>query len=657
VTARETNTRSDALVGVTVGGRYRLVRRLGSGAFADVYLAQHTSITSMNVAVKVLKSASLSNPTTKQRFQQEAWVAGAVRSPWVVQVYDADVTDQMDLAWIAMEYVEGPTLHHVMRSLGPLPDRLVAPWLAGVLRGLVAIHSAGIVHRDLKPGNVLLAWPPSDAIPLPRVVDFGIAKVVDAVTAPETGDDLTNTGATVCTPRYVAPEQLLRNPVAASDLYSLGIIGMMMLAGQAPYTESDGAVLMARHLSPDPVPVHPLVAASPLAAVLRRAVEKQVERRHASALEMLDAIEPIARQQASNPIPPELVSALEALFPADTRSHWALRRQAANSATLPSGTKSPLFDPVAAARANGAATGPLPAVVDEPVSASVSEPNRLARLAVPTVAHEASAPGAEHGSPAASPRAEGRKAGPPPPVLAQDAGTDELSAASLVVLPNAEAELGPDPTTPRPFESGRDAVSADTSVRRVKAHRNRRWGLAALAAFAAVGLLLGLALTQRQSGHGPTSPSGTEVTAPEAPTAVLPSTLAPRPQLEPTSTEARDDARSSAAHVLRVSETHITITQAGVAASHSAEAARAVASEEAERGLVRSAANDRPPRATRPRRSQAAASSAPPIDLALEQQQPQQPAQQQPPVEPAGPPREPPPTDTFRLPGGGLSRP
>lgn len=430
----------------------------------------------MSVAVKVLTSSSLESETTRQRFQQEAWVAGAVRSPWVVQVYDADVSAGMGIAWIAMEFVEGPTLHHVMKRFGPLPTRLVAPWLAGVLRGLVAIHSAGIVHRDLKPGNILLAWPPSDAIPQPRVVDFGIAKVVDAVSPPDAADDLTNTGATVCTPRYVAPEQLLKQPGPASDLYSLGIIGMMMLAGQAPYPESDGAVLMARHLAPDPVPVHPLVEASPLADVLRRAVEKSVDNRFQSALEMLDALEPVARQAASSPVASQLVSDLEALFPENARGHWALRRRAANSETLPTRTRSPFFDPVAAARADGVATGPLPALDAEPTVDSVSQPNRMTRVRPP---------------PEALPTREAERALPQSEAASAPVeGTDELSASALVpVHLEHGAAPGPDPT------------DAEVSAARYVAHaasvptpaaRARRWLAVGLAAGAALALLIAI---------------------------------------------------------------------------------------------------------------------------------------------------------------------
>ena len=336
-------TRPDPLLGKIVGERYHLTERIGAGAYAEVYRARHLSIGSLEAAVKVLKPGQRERDEVLQRFKQETWVAGAVRSPFVAQIYDADVTDD-GLAWLAMEFVNGPTLHRVMKRFGPIPHDIAAVWIAGILRGLVAIHSQGIVHRDLKPGNVLMSWPPSERIPQPRVVDFGIAKVVDAVG--RAGEDLadpTHTGGIVCTPRYAAPEQLLKQPVPASDIYALGIIGLYMVAGVAPYGDTDAAVLMANHLAPEPVPIHPLVEDSPLRDVLARATDKRTTHRYRSALEMLDELEPVVRKLSATTPDRDDIARLEELFPKDERVHWKLRRQDAMRETMPSRSRSPLY--------------------------------------------------------------------------------------------------------------------------------------------------------------------------------------------------------------------------------------------------------------------------------------------------------------------------
>lgn len=348
---------SDLRLGSQLGGRYHVVDKVGSGAFADVYQAKHLAIDSLDVAIKVLRGVDEGRENVSKRFAQEIWAAGAVRSPFVVQVHDAGTTED-GRPWLAMEYVAGPTLQRVLRSGRPLTDALVARWLAGILRGLVAIHSCGLIHRDLKPGNILLSWPASDTWPTPKVTDFGIAKVMEAVSnAPrEIRVDPTITGTVVCTPRYAAPEQLLQAPEPASDLYALGLIGIALLTARNAFEEHDAAVLMARHLAPDPIALPERVAESPLAPIIARAIAKPLDARFRTAMEMLDALEPIERALAANPPDRAELDHLESLFPAGARTHRDLRRSEDARITLPNRMRSPL--------GAVATPGPAPATLD-----------------------------------------------------------------------------------------------------------------------------------------------------------------------------------------------------------------------------------------------------------------------------------------------------
>ena len=339
---------SDPLVGSLLDGRYHVVEKVGSGAFADVYRAKHVAIASLDAAVKVLRAAEDPQDAAEQRFAQETWAAGAVRSPFVVQVHDAGVTEQ-GRPWLAMEYVHGPTVQRVLRAGRPLSEPLVALWMSGILRGLVAIHSCGLIHRDLKPGNILLTWPASDTWPTPKVTDFGIAKVIEEVSnAPRSVQvDPTVTGSVVCTPRYAAPEQLLRAPEPASDLYALGLIAIALLTARNAFDEQDAAVLMARHLAPEPIALPERVAQGALASVIERAIQKPLDARYRTAMEMLDALEPIQRTLAANPPNRAELDHLESLFPTGARTHRDVRRHEGGRITLPNATPSPLYRPPA----------------------------------------------------------------------------------------------------------------------------------------------------------------------------------------------------------------------------------------------------------------------------------------------------------------------
>ncbi|WP_344296501.1 serine/threonine-protein kinase, partial [Streptomyces synnematoformans] len=225
-------------------GSYQLLGRLGEGGMGRVYLAR--SDRGRTAAVKLVKAELARQPEFRRRFTQEITAARRVGGEWTAPVLDADT--QAATPWVATGYVAGPSLHEVIaRDHGPLPDTSVRALAGGLARALQAIHAAGLVHRDLKPSNILIT------IDGPRVIDFGIARALDSVTA--AGDGLTRTGAVIGSPGFMSPEQVRGERVtAASDVFCLGTVLAFAATGRMPFgTEDSGAhALMFRIAAEEP---------------------------------------------------------------------------------------------------------------------------------------------------------------------------------------------------------------------------------------------------------------------------------------------------------------------------------------------------------------------------------------------------------------------
>ncbi len=199
-------------------GPYRVVARLGSGGMGEVFLA--TSASRRLVAVKVIRSELLGDPKWRARFRREVNSARSVSGFYTAPVVDAD--PDADRPWLATQFIRGVSLSAAVREKGPLPEQAACRLGAGLAEALIAIHRAGIVHRDLKPSNVLLA---SDG---PRVIDFGIARPLDALPL--------SRSEVLGTPAYMSPEQALGEQVTAqSDVFSLGATLVFAAAGAAPF--------------------------------------------------------------------------------------------------------------------------------------------------------------------------------------------------------------------------------------------------------------------------------------------------------------------------------------------------------------------------------------------------------------------------------------
>ncbi|NEC25873.1 protein kinase [Streptomyces sp. SID8111] len=218
-------------------GEYRLAARLGAGGMGRVYLA-HTH-GGRPVAVKVVRSELADDPTFRRRFAREVGAARTVKGAYTAELIDAD--PEAVPPWLATLYVPGPSLTEAVARRGPLSETAVLWLTAGIAEALQAIHGAGIVHRDLKPSNVLLA---SDG---PRVIDFGIARAVDATAH-------TATGATIGTPHFMAPEQASGGEVsAATDVFALAQTAAFAALGRPLYGDGPGVSVLYRivHSAPD----------------------------------------------------------------------------------------------------------------------------------------------------------------------------------------------------------------------------------------------------------------------------------------------------------------------------------------------------------------------------------------------------------------------
>ncbi|MFI1851458.1 WD40 repeat domain-containing serine/threonine protein kinase [Streptomyces sp. NPDC020480] len=218
-------------------GPYRLDGRLGAGGMGQVFLG--TSPGGRKVAVKVIRPELAATPQFRARFAREVEAARRVGGFHTPQVVDAD--PQAESPWLVTAFVPGPTLHQVVTGRGPLEADAVLRLGAGLAEGLAAIHTCDLVHRDLKPGNVILA---DDG---PRIIDFGIARAVDA-------SSLTETGTVIGTYAYMSPEQIRADRAGpASDVFALGSVLAFAATGHSPFDAPDLVEVVQRILDHPPV--------------------------------------------------------------------------------------------------------------------------------------------------------------------------------------------------------------------------------------------------------------------------------------------------------------------------------------------------------------------------------------------------------------------
>jgi serine/threonine-protein kinase len=255
-----------------------LDERIATGGMGDVWRGTDVVLGRI-IAVKVLKTAMLSDPEFAARFYGEARMMASFRHPGVVEVYDyagADETDDEQVAYLVMAYVDGEPLSNRVRQ-GPLSVTDTMSIVAQAAEALHAAHQVGVVHRDVKPGNLIVK--PTGAVIL---VDFGVARST-------TVTSVTQVNAIVGTALYMAPEQVAKGRVtAATDIYALGAVAYHCLSGEPPFDGDNALQVALRHLEDEPETLPPHVPL-PVRDLIARAMAKQPADRFRTAAEFAEA--------------------------------------------------------------------------------------------------------------------------------------------------------------------------------------------------------------------------------------------------------------------------------------------------------------------------------------------------------------------------------
>jgi serine/threonine-protein kinase len=278
-----------SLVRRALGGRYRVIRRLGGGGMASVYFGEHVSL-GRQVAVKLLHPYLAREAEMRERFRREAEAAAQLVHPHVCPILDFGVTEAA--VYLVMPYLKGGSLAdrvYVHRTVAP-PS--VAAAAAQVACGLDYAHRRGIVHRDVKPDNILY-----DEDGNAVITDFGIA------TARFHGR-LTATGRAMGTPHYMSPEQAMGKLIdGRSDVYALGVVMYEALAGIPPFDGADAFSVGYKHVHEAPIPLQQVDARipEPIARVVMRCLEKAPGDRYASGVELADALITAIEEMADSP--------------------------------------------------------------------------------------------------------------------------------------------------------------------------------------------------------------------------------------------------------------------------------------------------------------------------------------------------------------------
>ena len=299
-------------------GRFEILSVLGSGGFAVVYLARDPDL-NRQIALKVPRPHSLINSDLRRRFVTEAKAVASLDHPNIISVFESG--EDGDLPYLACALCEGPTLSEWLTSRkASVSPRLAAEIVRTLTLAVQYSHSRGILHRDIKPGNVFLfpdqSQPGADFPFVPRLGDFGLAKLLEAETAE------TMTSQLIGTPRYLAPEIIQsssRSAGEASDIYALGATLYSLLVGRPPFDSSSTPETLRLIVESDPIAPHIIDPGidQDLSLVCLKCLEKQPEQRYESAASLA---EDLARFLSGHPVKARRASLVQTLF------KWSRRR-------------------------------------------------------------------------------------------------------------------------------------------------------------------------------------------------------------------------------------------------------------------------------------------------------------------------------------------
>lgn len=274
--------------GYEIGHRYRIIRSLGEGGMANVYLA-HDMVLDRDVSVKLLRLDLRDDPSTKRRFHREAMAATQLNDPHIVGIYD--VGEDHGLQYMVMQYVKGTDLKAYIKKHYPIPLPQVIDIMEQVLSAVATAHTHGIIHRDLKPQNILI-----DENKNVKITDFGIAVAVSQ-------DSLTQTNTLMGSVHYLSPEQA-RGSIATkqSDIYSLGIILFELLTGKVPFEGETAVSIALKHFREEIPSVREQNKEIPQALenVIIKATAKEPAERYSSVNEMAADLKTVLDPQRAN---------------------------------------------------------------------------------------------------------------------------------------------------------------------------------------------------------------------------------------------------------------------------------------------------------------------------------------------------------------------
>jgi eukaryotic-like serine/threonine-protein kinase len=288
---------SDTLIDTLFDGRYRIVRKLGTGGMANVYLAED-EVLGRRVAIKILNDRHAGDDQFVERFRREAKNAASLSHPNIVSIYDRGEAE--GTYYIAMEYLDGRSLKELIVARGPAPIHIAVDYARQILAAIRFAHRHGIVHRDIKPHNVLV-----DGEGRLKVTDFGIARAG--------ASQMTEAGSIIGTAQYLSPEQARGAPVdQTSDLYSVGVVLYELLTGVVPFSGDTPVEIAMKHLSAVPEPPSAKRAEIPrdLDLVVMRALAKDPTERYHSAEEMDADLRRVSRGVAISPATEEAATAI-----------------------------------------------------------------------------------------------------------------------------------------------------------------------------------------------------------------------------------------------------------------------------------------------------------------------------------------------------------
>jgi serine/threonine-protein kinase len=318
------------LTGTVLGGKYRIGRKIGSGGIGVVYAAEHTTL-GHEVAVKVLRGAAARDGGEIARLRREAYIQVHIEHPNVARVMDLDQMPDGSI-YVVMERLVGRSLADKLARDGLLAPGFAIPVFIGVCGALAAAHGKGVVHRDLKPGNVFLCDDGAS-----KVLDFGMSKLA-------TAEALTQTGYTLGTPEYMAPEQCIGAQVEPrTDIYALGVLMYEALTGELPIIAQSRRELLDLHQRQVPIPMRqrrpdlPLPEA--LDAIIMKCLKKRVNDRPKNALEVQQLLEAIPLEGLPVSYPSN--TARRAPPPAPVRREPTVSKDAETLGTMPSSSPPP----------------------------------------------------------------------------------------------------------------------------------------------------------------------------------------------------------------------------------------------------------------------------------------------------------------------------